>query len=147
MYKYESFKTGEGFHQVAIDIIPDNLFSKDDDYHWFVPSIVNMAFACELYIKSILSDGDSETKGHDLYDLFDKLNEEDKTIIIKDTKRKGTDDFYASLNDSRNLFENWRYHFEKNKSCSINIIFLENFTLVLHDFAEKSVNNTTSQLT
>ena len=144
MYKKESFATAEGFHQVAIDIIPDDIFSVDDDYHWFVPSIVNMSFACELYLKSILSNGNSEIKGHDLFDLFSKLDEKKKNIIIIEVEKRGTDDFYSALIDSRNLFESWRYHFEKDKHCSVHLLFLERFALALHGVAEQSVNQVTS---
>ena len=140
MYKHDSFKTGEGFHRVAIDMVPDDILLKDDDFHWFVPSIVNMAFACELYLKSIISDGISETQGHDLMALFNKLNEEEKAQIILEVERERIDDFYTSLKESRNLFESWRYHFEQDKSCSVCLIFLELFAKALHDLAENNIN-------
>jgi len=44
MYKREAYVLTESFHRVALDIIPgDWLDNEEDDGHWFVPSVVNMA--------------------------------------------------------------------------------------------------------
>ena len=141
MYKEESFRLGESFHRVACDMIPDDWIDNDeDDGHWFVPSIVNMSFACELYFKSLLSDGNSETKGHYLNDLFEKLNTEQKNCIINHPRFKGDDDFYSNLVTYKRMFEDWRYCFEKGKNSSVDLVFLENLALVLHEVTEHDLN-------
>ena len=90
MYKEDTFRVGESFHQVACDMIPNDWLEENDGY-WFVPSIVNMAFACELYLKSMLSDGERIIQGHHLGKLFNQLVEEQKRNIINNPKFKGDD--------------------------------------------------------
>lgn len=142
MYKEDAFHIGECFHQVACEIIPENwLDNEDDDGHWFVPSIVNMSFACELYLKSLLSDGISEFQGHNLEDLFNKLSEETKSSVLLSPLFKGDSAFYEKLSDAKFLFKDWRYFFETRKSACVDVVFLENFALVLHGIAESEVTH------
>lgn len=139
MYKDEAFYTGENFHRVGSEMIPEDWLDNElDDGHWFVPSIVNLAFACELYLKSLISDGESRVEGHKWEELFEKLpNDELRDNIRNSPPFKGDDDFDAHLCECGNAFVDWRYIFEHNKPKSIDLIFLENFCSVLHDLAKE----------
>lgn len=141
MYKQDAFNLGECFHQVANDMIPNDWLEKEeDDGHWFIPSIVNMAFACELYLKSLLSDGESETHGHFLDELFNKLDNTIKEQIKNHPQFKGDSDFDSNLKANNRVFESWRYCFELGRECIVDIIFLEKFALVLHEITENEVS-------
>lgn len=74
MYKDEAFYLAESFQRIGVEIIPEDwLENESDDGHWLIPSIVNLAFSCELYLKSLISDGESRASGHDLEELFNEL--------------------------------------------------------------------------
>ena len=93
-----------------------------------VPIAVNSAFACELFIKSMLP---PNTKGHKLDDLFTLLNsdiqERIKSLTIEKMKKlKSTycdADFQGDLLHHNNIFVEWRY-FHEGKSDSVNIQFV-----------------------
>lgn len=84
------------------------------------PYAVNMAFACELYMKAIqmhFDENECFTKTHDLKIIFDELPEFEKEYI-----RLGygdchcTEPFDLFLNNHKNVFEEWRYIFQDGKS-------------------------------
>ena len=132
----EAFYTGECFHRVASDMVPDS--ATNDDGFWFVPSVVNMAFACELYLKALISDGE-KVRGHEWSALFKQLPPEDQQSILKTPCFKGDPDFELKMKENEKAFEEWRYHFEPDKSISVDIIFLENLAITLHDFVAKKI--------
>lgn len=140
MYKNEVFDVGECFHGASLKMIPDNwLDSESDDGRWLIPSIVNMAFSCELYLKSLLSDGNSEARGHDLYELFSRLPECLKSSVLNSQYFMGDNKFYDKLCENRAVFLNWRYAYESGKEKTVDIMFLEKFALVLHDLAKNDM--------
>ena len=136
MYKNDAFNLGESFHRVACSIFPEDLFDESDDGHWFVPYIVNLSFACELYLKSLFSDGESETRGHCLDVLYNQLSDEQKNLILNRPEFKGDKDFISNITRYNRMFEKWRYCFEAGKSREVDIVFLENLAIVLHDVAK-----------
>jgi len=140
VYKDEAFYIGENFHQVGLDILPDDWLENDnDDGQWFVPSIVNLAFACELYIKSLISQGENApSKIHRWNDLFKKRP--DLADKIKNTPEfKGDEELDAKIEDGGKVYVDWRYIFEHDRPKSVDIIFLENFARVLHNLAKDDV--------
>ena len=54
---------------------------------------------------------------------------------------KGDEAFGKNLAEGSKVFTSWRYCFEHNNSCSVEIIFLDNFTEVIGDWAEKDISN------
>lgn len=130
----EAFYTGEWFHRVASDMIPDDWLcsATNDDVFWFIPSVVNMAFACELYLKALISNGE-KVWGHRWSILFQQLSTEDQHAILNTPCFKGDPDFNRKIKENETVFEDWRYHFEPDKSICVDIIFLENFAITLHD--------------
>lgn len=82
----------------------------------YKPVIVNFAFACELYMKSLLMlqrKSKDVVVGHELNNLFLDLDNPIRERIVRETKIKKWDEF---MSDSSNAFEAWRYYYEKDKS-------------------------------
>ncbi len=75
-----------------------------------VPIITNMAFSCELFLKAILKHDNKEIKTHNLKELFNNLPEDIKNKIMKS---QNEEDFMAKLENISNLFEEWRYLYER----------------------------------
>lgn len=96
------------------------------------PTIVNYAFACELYIKYLLQINNIEQcHKHKLTDLFYLLPETSQQEI---RTKMDIANFNQELNSISNAFVDWRYIYEKNDK-SLHIEFLRNFCNVLHDYA------------
>ena len=136
MYKAEAFYAGDGFYRIARDILPDDIDDEKDDYHWFVPYIVNLTFACELFLKSLISDGDSEVRGHNLSELFCHLDEATKSQILHSASFDGDEQFIQKLQEISNGFCEWRYYFEKDVSASVEIFFLDHLADELYFIAK-----------
>lgn len=80
------------------------------------PVVVNLAFACELYMKSLLmlqKKSQSVVQGHMLDNLFSQLNDDVKKRILAEVHINNWDEF---MKDSSNAFDAWRYFYEKDKS-------------------------------
>ena len=139
MYKDEAFYTGEAFYESACNMLPADIFDENDSGTWFVPYIVNVALACELFLKSLISDGNTSVWGHKWSDLFSKLSDKQKEKLLNHPYFKGSDSFDASLKEGDCIFEGWRYYFEHQKQLSVDIIFLDHFAEVLHDLAKEEL--------
>lgn len=77
-----------------------------------VPAVVNMVFACEVALKSLLPAG---TAGHKLRELYDKLDPSDqREVRIRVEGEMNCDEstFLAKLDESSNNFVEWRYSYE-----------------------------------
>ena len=136
MYKKEAFDLGLEFAETTDMLLPDD-FSTED---WLmVPYIVNMAFACELFLKSLLSDGESEQKGHNLEKLFYKLPLKHQKAVLKHHYFKGEEEFEERLAVTGQVYHNWRYSYEHRNSISVDIVFLQRFTDVVQELAEKEL--------
>ena len=99
------------------------------------PMIVNSAFACEVYIKTLLDFYNIPAgKKHNLDDLFQLLPDEVKDSITKnDCSLSGrmTDAFGLSLLKAvSDAFVTWRYSYEKS-TLSCDVGFLKTLTKVL----------------
>lgn len=118
--------------------------------HEFIPAYVNLAFACELYLKALLQSRGKETKGHLLIRLFTDLETIDKSVsddIIKlsnimsdlNYSEDGYKSFVKSISDT---FKTWRYSYEWSKGIiSINAYFFEIFSTSLYLVSENIINN------
>lgn len=137
----KAFYTGECYHRVALNMVPDDWLDNatNDDGFWFVPYVVNMAFACELYLKALISNGE-RVSGHKWSDLFRQLSTEDKQEILSTPCFKGDSNFDCKIVENEKSFEEWRYYFEPDKSVSVDIVFMENFAMVLHDIIAKKLD-------
>ncbi len=116
----------------------------------FIPAYVNLAFACELYLKALLKLKGKGTKGHLLIALFTELEIIDKSIsneIIKlstimsglNYTEEGYKSFLKSISDT---FKTWRYSYEWSKGIiCINAYFFEVFSTSLYLVSENLINN------
>ena len=108
-----------------------------------IPVAVNCAFACELFLNSMLPEG---TKGHELKELFNSLepslkNDIESIVvhILNDTNQDNysIDNFKHHLNISSNAFTEWRYCHEKTEAISFGVQFMYIFKQCLNAFALK----------
>lgn len=90
-----------------------------------IPAIVNAAFACELYFKSMLE----QPWGHKLKDLFEQLDRKIQLQLKNEFNTNFTKhpvyNFDGFLSDISDAFIEWRYIFEEQHTegfygCHIN---------------------------
>ena len=115
-----------------------------------VSGIANSAFACEIFLKALLINGDISEEsvrllGHDLYDLWNKYRDVD-TDFVNNTENdfkiiyKTSDDnmFSNKLNIAANAFDHWRYLYE-TKSSKLDKNFLIMFRNTLRNECSKKL--------
>lgn len=114
-------------------------FCREDDLYidHIKPRIVNSAFACEIFLKSLLYyHGIEYGKKHDLEVLFHLLPECYQETIERELFKqygKTKNAFGISyLSNISKAFETWRYSFEKSQ-LQIEIGFLYTFRDVLRE--------------
>lgn len=76
--------------------------------------MVNISFACELYMKALLiwnSKCDSIIREHLLNELFEKLDKNTQMQIKTESGIKNWDEFITHSSDA---FRDWRYYYEKD---------------------------------
>ena len=130
------FKHACGFVDCAIFCERDKKpFSTAVTSH-VVASIVNSAFACEVFIKSLLvfyGESIESIKGHELknlwkrYKTIDGNNAEQVEASVKEIFNSQNNNIFDELLDNiSNAFEYWRYIYEK-KNGTLNVGFLKVF--------------------
>lgn len=104
-----------------------------------VSGIVNSAFACEIFLKTLLVLHEVPAKGHNLKVLWKKYRKADEETAL--SIEQGMKAWFNSQNekmfdemlaDAYNAFEHWRYIYEKN-SAKINPHFLRGLRIILRD--------------
>ncbi|PXX52046.1 hypothetical protein DFR60_108131 [Hungatella effluvii] len=146
---HRMFKQACAFSDCArcCEIEPNNIIEYRFNSHT-VSGIVNSAFACEVFIKTLLVIHDVSVKemrgkkacdGHDLKKLWVLLKEKDcETTTLVELKMQ---EFFRSPNKSifdellesiSNTFDYWRYIYEKDDG-NINLNFLRIFRLLLRE--------------
>ena len=106
-----------------------------------VPVIVNASFACEMFLKSLLP---PNTRGHELDELFSKLDQDTQNEIMGWTgltmncsnSDYNMDQFQQDLKNNSNNFAEWRYFYEYH-DLKANLHFLLTFLNVLSRVALK----------
>lgn len=108
-----------------------------------VAGFVNLAFACELFLKLLLCNDSYNQRKHELVDLWDVLNPNHTDIAkeIKDGVMKSLVSdmtFDQMLQNDNNVFKDYRYLYEPGKAEIIknNPLkpqFLRCFCFQLHD--------------
>lgn len=105
----------------------------EDDLLYFVPTIVNGAFSCELILKAILAKNKIEyEKDHNLFSLFRLLPDSFRTelyeyFIKKAPEYREWDKFEDELILISNAFSDWRYAFENKPVPAFDTRFLAAF--------------------
>lgn len=106
-----------------------------------VPIAVNGAFACELFMKSMLPNG---TRGHKLNDLFDMLDNnlqvEIRNLTVEKMKKINSEycdtNFQNELAHNSNIFAEWRYFHEGNTN-SVSFQFILSFMKSIFEVVNK----------
>lgn len=143
------FKLACAFFDCArcCEIEPNNIIEYRFTSHT-VSGIVNSAFACEVFIKTLLvihgvsvkeMRGKRASDGHELKKLWKLFKEKDcETALLVELKMQeifnsnNESMFDELLDSSSNAFEYWRYIYEKDDG-NININFLRIFRLLLRE--------------
>lgn len=106
--------------------VANKCFGKDPmEYlaNGFYPYAVNIAFACELYVKAIMifrSQNDEFFRGHDLKDLFSYLDTSDFNNIEKQFESQLSKKSFSSfLVENGKTFVDWRYALEAQVSIDL----------------------------
>lgn len=99
-----------------------------------IPAIVNAAFSCELYFKSMLT----RPWGHKLKDLFEQLDVETQLQLKSEFDANFTHhlvyNFDFVLNDISNAFIAWRYVFEKPHTEGFYGCYINEFLMFFNCF-------------
>ena len=114
------------------------------DFSLVIPAMVNGAFACELFLKSLFT---KEVHGHKLDELLTKLEKEDKAtydlIVYRCISNLNVSNnkydkvsFMNELNTISNSFVEIRYFYEATSSKSYNLDFIRVFVGVLESVCE-----------
>lgn len=124
------------FLYVANKIEEDIDFFMNDGMY---PFCVNIAFACELYLKAIyLYYSNKGIHGHEIDDLYDALSENVKIQIEMLFKQEYQYDLDEILRNIRNTFVEWRYAFEKDK-VEINVTGISTLARVLQKYVDDNI--------
>ena len=110
-----------------------------------VPGIVNSAFSCEVFLKSLLvyqgsSLKDVKADKHYLHKLWEKYEQKNPSNasqiemqVIRNYKRGDSGLFKKKLQEISNSFYDWRYVYEDKKRFSADRNFMRFFRNALRD--------------
>lgn len=102
-----------------------------------IPMVVNLAFSAELYLKYIIAVKDKPAWGHNLKELFyKKLKPEIQSKIIGAAGYEDSE-FKELLERNNEVFEKWRYLYEKGEPASSDVGFMDCFVCALEAFANR----------
>lgn len=112
---------------------------------YIIPEIVNIAFSCEVFIKSMLiCEKAKYGKNHKLHELFKllSLSVQDE-VVTGVTQKLGIEagSFDELLKQNGSCFYEWRYYYELDVTPA-NIGFLRALCDSFHPIAEKYVYGT-----
>ncbi len=111
-----AFSEAEVFYETACMCDAEHL-KLDMNSSFLFPFVVNITFACELYLKSIMmsiSEDNEFVKTHDLLILFNNLGDDKiKDMLQKSFEEQGKD-LLIFLEQHKNHFIDFRYAFEDN---------------------------------
>lgn len=101
------------FNRDAVDFMTNAMY----------PFVVNISFACELYIKAIMIKNSSLSefeRGHNLLDLYQALEAKDQAALEHEfTARYSAKKLKDLLDENKTVFIDWRYALEKTVSADI----------------------------
>lgn len=102
-----------------------------------IPMVVNLSFSAELYLKYIIAVKGKPVWGHNLKELFyKKLEPEVQNKIIGAAGYKESE-FKELLEKNKEIFEKWRYLYEKGEPASSDVGFMDCFVCALEAFANR----------
>ncbi len=127
----------------------ENECEKKEDYSFtmntVVPRAVIAAIACEIYLKALIycqGTAPQPKRGHNLFDLYKKLNQEDKEWCEKEfNKWIGNSDLITELREHSEIFTDFRYMYEigwiHNDLNHVRVGTLTKFMKLLREVCQK----------
>lgn len=108
-----------------------------------MPEYVNIAFACELYLKTLIYQNEEIIREHNFLELFKELNKIDRQRV-KEILKMSDSDITELLDEHSDLFEEMRYYFEFNKygakeGFSVPLDFFYSFANALDQTARETL--------
>ena len=101
------------------------------------PTIVNIAFACELYLKAILfNQGAGIPETHELNFLYNQVSQQ-KRAQIRKTCNKKKEEFEQLIAEYSKLFIQYRYSFNYEDKPNPRIKFLLDLTDTLQEICKQ----------
>ena len=135
----EMFRHACAFSECA-DMAREKFRHETADISWYTtPSIVNSAFACEIFLKALLLYHDVIiNKEHNLKSLFEMLPERVREYIISTVKYNTGRQWesvwgFDPVERISNAFVEWRYCYEYHHHMEMDISFLEAFRNALRN--------------
>ena len=134
------FNTANSFYSAA-ERCNEMRYKNENVFEWLpIPSAVNMALACELYMKAIIvSEKNTFGNMHNLDDLYQTLSGNTQATIQKELKYDKSG-FHSALERVADLFVEGRYIHEY-ESMIIHIEFLQKFTNILKEIAYEQITH------
>ena len=115
-----------------------------------IQAIVCYAFSCEIYLKAIYTYEHPDSaciQGHYLDELFNSISEESKTEIEHELLKSYSRDKIAQfICESRKIFEEFRYVYERDSDDRENIGFVCVFAEALEKLVGKMIWKTVFQM-
>lgn len=115
--------------------------------YYIAPCTVELALACELYLKAIIATENNGIirKGHSINKLYKQLSKKRKDCIIAryssyiddHPEIKSLTDIKQCLRIHNDAFIKWRYYYEKGKQPSVEVSSLYFLALSLHEEYER----------
>jgi hypothetical protein len=117
----------------------------------YIPYIVNMTFAIELFLKLLLENNgktidELKTIGHNLYSLYNALEENQKQEIYQKFKRPLIYKISEEISSISSAFPDWRYlvlnkanHI--NKKLCVKPFFIKELAEILRTMCQTTLNN------
>ena len=126
------FKQARAFTKIARGIYSKSLRKPPFGHEACAPFVVNSAFACEMYLKTLQSIYGKAEEIHNFSSLFKHLPNKLKDKVNKLAKEKSADFkihskilFKDHIKTISNAFVDWRYIYEKESATvNINVILL-----------------------
>lgn len=116
----------------------------NDTLQCFIPGMVNMAFSCELFLKSM----QNSVRTHRIDNLYNGLEESIRIeikrrtmeILMQSGSQYTEDKFDESLENIASVFSEWRYFFENQITNGFtNLEFLKAFSKALYTWYKECV--------
>lgn len=116
-----------------------------------IPYIVNMTFAIELFLKLLLVNNgktidELKTIGHNLYSLYNALEENQKQEIYQNFKRPLIYKISEEISSISSAFLDWRYLVlnkanHKSKKLRVKPFFIKELAEILRTMCQTTLNN------
>lgn len=130
------------YFKIAADRCLPGKKANEELQNLLIPSIVNLSFSLELYLKYLIYKLGKEPWGHDLFDLYSDLSFEIKRYIESRVNIIPNITFENCLKNNANVFTKWRYSHETSNLNKINPKFLHEICLVIEIIIDDSPSKT-----